>query len=650
MTMALPAPNLDDRRFQDLVDDAKRLVQRRCPEWTDHNVSDPGVTLIETFAYMVDQLLFRLNQVPERNYLAFLDLLGVKLFPPAAARAAVTFRLSAPQPHTVTVPAGAQVATVRNERNEMSLFTVMDDLDIVPCELEALGASEAGGAVTDHTDILGYPDQRFFCFSEQPRPGDALLVGLSNAVPSCAVLLRMDCRIEGVGVDPEWAPLQWEAWDGNGWAPCELEKDGTGGLNKAGDVVVHVPAAHTASVISGRRAGWLRCRYTQPEEGQPAYTASPQITRLVGATVGGTAATANVERVEDEVLGPSEGVPGQRFALRRRPVVPIGGDLELEVAARDGWQTWVQVDSFAESGPDDHHFMLEPATGEVVLGPQVRNADGRSVSHGAVPDKDATVRMPVYYTGGGRNGNVATGAISVLKSSIPYVSRVEHRRPARGGVDGETVDEAKIRGPVVLRTRDRAVTAEDYEHLCRQVAPEVARVRCVPGDDSEPGAVRVLVVPDATDDGGRISFEDLVPADETLERIAGFLDERRCLGARVVVEPPVYQGITVVARIRARRRASTERLRREAAQALYRYFHPIAGGPDGDGWPFGRPINVGEVYAVMQQLAGTELVEDARLFAADPLSGERGSQVQRIDIDRDALVFSYEHQIRVEAG
>jgi hypothetical protein len=55
--MALPAPNLDDRRFQNLVDDAKRLVQRRCPEWTDHNVSDPGVTLIETFAYMTDQLL-----------------------------------------------------------------------------------------------------------------------------------------------------------------------------------------------------------------------------------------------------------------------------------------------------------------------------------------------------------------------------------------------------------------------------------------------------------------------------------------------------------------------------------------------------------------------------------------------------------------
>ena len=65
--MALPVPNLDDRRFQDLVDEAKRLVQQRCPEWTDHNVSDPGVTLIEAFAYMTDQLIYRLNRVPDRN-------------------------------------------------------------------------------------------------------------------------------------------------------------------------------------------------------------------------------------------------------------------------------------------------------------------------------------------------------------------------------------------------------------------------------------------------------------------------------------------------------------------------------------------------------------------------------------------------------
>jgi predicted phage baseplate assembly protein len=95
--MGLPAPNLDDRRFQDLVDDARRLVQRRCPEWTDHNVSDPGITLIETFAYLVDQVLYRLNRVPERSYVTFLELMGVELFAPSAARAPVTFWLTAPR-------------------------------------------------------------------------------------------------------------------------------------------------------------------------------------------------------------------------------------------------------------------------------------------------------------------------------------------------------------------------------------------------------------------------------------------------------------------------------------------------------------------------------------------------------------------------
>src|ERR1700690_875455 len=108
--MALPVPNLDDRRFQDLVDDAKRLVQQRSPEWTDHNVSDPGVTLIELFAWMTDQLLYRMNRVPDRHYVKFLELLGVRLFSPIAARAAVTFWLTAPQVEMVRIAAATQVA------------------------------------------------------------------------------------------------------------------------------------------------------------------------------------------------------------------------------------------------------------------------------------------------------------------------------------------------------------------------------------------------------------------------------------------------------------------------------------------------------------------------------------------------------------
>jgi hypothetical protein len=106
----------------------------------------------------------------------------------------------------------------------------------------------------------------------------------------------------------------------------------------------------------------------------------------------------------------------------------------------------------------------------------------------------------------------------------------------------------------------------------------------------------------------------------------------------------------VVAKLRARARQNPVRLQEQALDALYAYFDPVVGGPDGTGWPFGRPVNVGEVYSVLQGLRGTELVEDARLFGADPVTGQRGQQTQRLDVEPHALVFSYEHQVLVEGA
>lgn len=650
--MGLPAPNLDDRRFQDLVDDAKRLVQQRCPEWTDHNVSDPGVTLIETFAWMTDLLLYRLNRVPDRVFLSFLDLLGVELFPPTAARADVTFRLSAPQAVSVPVQTGSQVATARVEAEEPVVFTVVEDLQIVPCSAAALAAQAEGAEAVDKTGSFS-TRQPFHCFQTPPQPGDALLIGLSAAVPSCLVVLRFDCDIEGRGVDPLRPPLAWEAWTGRSWEPCEVDRDDTGGLNRAGVVELHVPRGHEVSAVGERRAGWLRCRVVPAAAGQPKYSASPRIKDVQAHTIGGTTAAVHAEVIADEEVGVSAGVPGQRFPLLHGPVVQAETPPILEVAAAGGWEEWQAVDNFAGSGPGDHVFTIDETAGEVLLGPAVRQADGTLRQYGAVPPNGAALRLQSYRTGGGRRGNVARHTISMLKTSIPYVTSVGNRRGAAGGVDGEDVESAKLRGPLLLRTRDRAVTAEDYEQLARQAAPEVGRVRCVPAGapGAESTAVRLLVVPAAQDDeAGHLAFEQLIPADKTLAAIASYLDERRVIGARVAVEPPVYQGITLAVRIRARPRVSTDRLHDEAVAALFRYFHPLRGGPDGSGWPFGRPVNVGEVYAVLQRLAGVELVEDAKLFPADPLTGRRGASTSRLVLDQHALVFSYDHQVLVQAG
>ena len=107
--MALPIPNLDDLRFQsDLVDEARKRIIQYCPEWTEYNISDPGITMIELFAWMTEMMVYRLNRVPEKNYLKFLEMLGFQMEPAKTAEADITFWLSA------LLPLGENDNTSRN--------------------------------------------------------------------------------------------------------------------------------------------------------------------------------------------------------------------------------------------------------------------------------------------------------------------------------------------------------------------------------------------------------------------------------------------------------------------------------------------------------------------------------------------------------
>jgi predicted phage baseplate assembly protein len=647
----LPAPDLDDRHFQDLVDSAKRLVQTRCPQWTDHNVSDPGITLIEAYAQMVDQLIYRLNRVPDRHYVKFLELIGVQLRPPSAARGEVTFWLSAAQPQTVVVREGTEVATPRTDVDAPVVFTTAQRLDIVPCSFLCAASIEAGEQPIERTDAL--EGAGFDCFGIEPMPGDALLVGLSEPAPSCAVSLRLDCEVAGVGVDPSRAPLVWEAWTGTAWTSCEIDRDETGGLNKTGSVVLHVPPGHAASVLARKRAGWLRCRLVERSEGQHEYRQSPHINKISAFTIGGTVRTVHAEVVENELLGTSDGSPAQRFPVQRRPVLLVEGAPVVQVTTRAGdaevVEEWTAVDTFAGSDAQSRHFRLDPVTGEIEFGPSVREADGGVRQYGAVPPLGARLTLVSYRTGGGRRGNVARNQVVVLKSSVPYVSAVVNRAPAVGGADAESLTDAKIRGPMLLRTRGRAVTREDFEDLAREVAPEAARVYCVGSAD---GAVRVLVIPHLPDNPlDRIERRELDPPLETLARIAAHLDERRMLGTRLVVEPPGYRQLTVVVSAFARPGYPPPDVRDEVLGALNRLFHPLRGGPDGTGWPLGRAVQAQEVALVLAALPGIDMSRElaVQLFpdTAGRAAGQAGGRVERVELAPTELIFSFEHQVRI---
>lgn len=122
--MTFPVPDLDDRSFVDLVLEAREVAARSCPTWTDHSVHDPGVTLLEVFAHLTEVMLYRLNRLPEKAYLTFLNLIGLTRHPPTAAWVDLTFRRDKPgSGPSVTIPAGTTVSSGQTAAQQVTFVT-----------------------------------------------------------------------------------------------------------------------------------------------------------------------------------------------------------------------------------------------------------------------------------------------------------------------------------------------------------------------------------------------------------------------------------------------------------------------------------------------------------------------------------------------
>ena len=661
--MPLPAPQLDDRRFQDIVDQAKRMIPQYCPEWTDHNVSDPGVALIELFAWMTDLLLYRVNQVPDKMYTSFLELLGVRLDPPRAAHVPVTFHLSAAQSGDVVIPEDTEIATIRTETNPAIVFSTERSATIrrpmlagaFTRDIERRGEGEW---VEHDLAQIDMPGRGIPVFSAQPEPGDAFYLAFHGDMSKHVLAIIVDCQTaHGVGVDPTRPPMVWEVWQGGSerWAKCDLEYDGTGGFNWSGETVLHLP---TMAQVTFRdvEAYWLRCRMIEPV-GKETYEESPVIDRLRIESRGITIAARHAVTVNNEMLGRADGTPGQVLRLLSAPLLARDPARDRLIVTPPGGEpeTWQEVADFGDSGPTDRHYVLDATDGTITLGPALLQPDGSVYRFGAVPDKESVFRFSRYQRGGGVTGNVPTGMISVLKSSIPYIARVVNRESAIGGRDAQSIEDAKLRAPQMLRTRTRAVTADDFEVLARQVTG-VERARCVspqaqpgPPGEPQPGRVVLAVLPQVDEPAGYIAPERLTLSAELKRSVEGFLNERRLLGTTLDVVSPKLVWVSISARVRLPEQSTTAMLietRRRAEAALYRYLNPYTGGPDGKGWAFGRDLHVSELYALLQRTPGIEFVDDLRISVRDPGSGSTPQDVSpRLVLPPEGLVCSDAHRV-----
>lgn len=257
----IPSPNLDDKTYADIMAEAIRLIPRYCPEWTNHNPADPGMTLLELFAWMSEMTIYRLNKVPDKTYLALLDLIGLSPVPPQPSKALLHFSAVEGYERPILVRKGLQVSAGQGGQDETILFETEKDLAVTSNRLVACIGSE-NGLVTDHSGQLDSPSGGFFLFGGTDHIERFLYV-MSSAfgflVDDNTVSVTFDTALAISSVNEELVNfLSWEYWNGQKWVAMEAKRSAGGEKRQDNQVFFEGPYDIQPTQVDGHEGFCLR--------------------------------------------------------------------------------------------------------------------------------------------------------------------------------------------------------------------------------------------------------------------------------------------------------------------------------------------------------------------------------------------------------
>ena len=549
-------------------------------------------------------------------------------------------------------------------------------------------------------------DDSFAPFEPLPGTVQTLYLGFEGPVAGgpiqCYVDVEDDRRLRD-----RTPRLRWEYHDPDaGWVRLPTA-DGTEGLTRAGLVAWSFPTAPAAATRFGRHAHWIRARVRGdrfprlivpatirflalgPAAGlivparadaavqrrgstsgpcRPAVSLPASADGTGAAVVSGlhlnAAVASHVELVDDEVLGASNGDPGQVMTVDRPPAIELAlwvdeartlstdarerllderpEDVELEWRDDElhrAWVRWTAVTDLGASADDDRHYELNRIDGTVTFG------DG---SHGRIPPRGRENVRASYRTGGGADGNVDPGAVADLGTAHPHVEAVANPVAGTGGAPAESTDAVIERAPGAIRHRGRAVTQADYERIATDAARELARARCIHGMNRQgeraPGWVTILLVPDEAvprpdPDPGLVERVTVAVADRAPQALLA--------RDRLVVRGPTYVPLDVEATVVGTADAAIGPLERAIEETVSEELHPLTGNGEA-GWPFGSMPGIGDVIGTIEGIAGVDHVPALRLHYADRAAITKGEQAPVVP--EDALVTAGSIDLTVRPG
>jgi hypothetical protein len=546
--MPLQIPLLDDRSYRELLDEALARIPVHTPEWNNFNKSDPGVTLIEIFAFLTENLLYRSNQIPERNRRKFLSLLGIGLTSATPARGLVTFANERGPLQTITLNGDLEVLA-----GEVP-FRTEQGLDVLPIEARVFIKAPAP---SPSPEMEAYYRQLYASYHQQALEGE---LRLYEAVPLCkfaekgvnlgsdsvdgalwiALLARKNEDRDAVRRQIGGKTMSLGIMPALGEFRRTLRPGGDSGEREKAPLLYEIPVGGTLPEVPSRRqARYLpletispvnvltepavvQIKLPDPEKLRmwdnldplemgamdfpPALEDTDLNDRLVTwvrirssaaleaklSWVGINAAMVSQRaRIVNENLPAGTGAPDQAAILSQKPV--IAGSVRLKIVSNGQSEPWEEIDDISCAGPEVPAYGNGPTEGGSDLRAPVKafmlDAEAGMIRfgdglRGARPPYNAVIRADYDYSMGSQ-GNVNKAAIAG-SPALPGGIKVTNPVRTWGGADAETVADGEKQIARFLQHRDRLVTTEDFRTITpRTPGVEIGRVEVVPGFNPE---------------------------------------------------------------------------------------------------------------------------------------------------------------------
>jgi hypothetical protein len=620
--MALEPVVLDDLTWADFNASAlARIPAASGGRWTLNAPVDPGVTLLELFAWLLEQRVYWMDQVSDPLTRALLKLLGIAAKPAQAATTvlyAVADASAEGAGSAISLPAGTEIQ-LANGLNPPVFTTSGPATTLFP--VAATGSTRmrpprvslyVGGK--DQSDNLaqGRPTALLAADGSDTQ----IMLSFTAAPPAGTLALFIELSVPA-GTVPGWAPgaptgptgpvpLTWLCAI-NGTLTALQVTDGTLGLRRSGIVLLQTPTGWSAQssppgfaiVLRGAGTGW---------------TFLPRVTRIVPNVVSAVH-QRNPRKLDDTHIRDQvktwRRLPGNAFVLPTddRPALASSLSVQIQEPGDAAPQPWTRVDDFSTSGPADRHYVLDATGSQLLFG------DGVT---GKLPVPQHTTSIKIsYQVGGGTAGNL--GSALPWTTVNPPAVRLCNIVPASGGADAETLAAVRARAADLLRWTGRAILASDFETLATETpGTTVARACAAIGShplfpkQMIPGAITVFLVPDLprnADGSPDYGSDDPYPAgpvadQPTRDAVLAALASARLVASEVYVEPATYRGVFIDVTVSGNP-ANPQALRDAVIAALQNYLDPLVGGDEHAGWPFGGPLRPSSLLRVCQQAVGS---------------------------------------------